>query len=62
MIDQLPTLEPDAARAARVVAKCHVRLRPRPRRRIAIEPVLLTAFSIVYLSAVALSALEVWMG
>ena len=62
MIDQLPTLAPDPARAARVVAKCHARLKPPPRRKTSLEPVLLAGLSIVYLSAVALSALEVWMG
>ena len=61
MIGQLPMLTPDAARAARVVARCHARLRPRT-RRISLEPVLLAGISIVYLSAVAISAFEVWMG
>jgi hypothetical protein len=35
---------------------------PRPRRQIAIEPALLTGISIVYLAAVALCAMEAWMG
>jgi hypothetical protein len=62
MIDELATLTPDAARAARVVAKCHARLKPQPRRRLSLEPVLLAGISVVYLAAVALSALAVWMG
>lgn len=59
MIDQLPALVPDPARAARVIAKCHARMAPRPRRRIA-EPALLTGFCVIYLSAIALITLEVF--
>lgn len=59
MIDQLPTLAPDPARAARVVAKCHRKMAPRPKRRVS-EPVILAGFGVLYLVSVALTALEVF--
>jgi hypothetical protein len=59
VIDQLPMLTPDAARAARVVAKCHRKMAPRPKRRIS-EPVILAGVCALYLASVVLTALEVF--
>jgi hypothetical protein len=59
VIDQLPMLTPDPARAARVIAKCHRTMTPRPKRRIS-EPALLAGFCALYLVSVVLTALEVF--
>ena len=59
MIDQLPMLTPDPARAARVIAQCHREMTPRPERSIS-EPAVLAGFCALYLLSVALTALEVF--
>jgi hypothetical protein len=59
VIDQLPMLTPDPARAARVIAKCHREMTPRPKRSIS-EPAVLVGVCVLYLLSVALTALEVF--
>ena len=59
MIDQLQMLTPDPARAARVIAKCHRKMTPRPTQRVS-EPAVLAGFCVLYLLSVALAALEVF--
>ena len=65
MIEQLPLLTPDAARAERVAARCRATLarrlaaaRPSGPRTIAVERALVMGFCMVYLSAIFLTALE----
>ncbi|MDO8680230.1 MAG: hypothetical protein Q7R30_17060 [Acidobacteriota bacterium] len=69
MIEQLPVLTPDAARAERVAARCRATLaRHRQRieaaamppgpRMLALERAMVLGFCMVYLSAIFLTALE----
>lgn len=64
----LPTLTPDAARAARLQSRCHERLarhRQRLERRdqvaIRTERALAAGFAVLYLAAVAVNALSVFV-
>jgi hypothetical protein len=65
MIEQLPSLNPDAARGTGVMIKCHARL-ARQRRRAAhrkrgmVERNVLAGFAAVYFVAVAAHALSVF--
>jgi hypothetical protein len=64
MIEQLPSLAPDAARHARTLARCHDQLR---RRRAdaqaaagsAVERHALLGFGVIYLSSLAVNVLQV---
>lgn len=69
MIEHLPLLIPDAARAARVAARCRATLARRRRRieavakppgpgAVALERAIVVSFCVVYLSAIFLTALE----
>lgn len=69
MIEQLPLLVPDAARAERVAARCHATLarhrhrieaatKPAGPRTPAIERAIVLGFCMVYFSAIVLTALE----
>ena len=71
MIETLPLLTPDPQRSARTIARCHERLARRGNRLAlatgarhtarsgAVERALIGIFCVVYLSGVALVAIEV---
>jgi len=59
LIDQLPMLTPDPARAARVIAKCHRHISRHSKRRVS-EPALLAGFCALYLAWIVLTAFEVF--
>ena len=73
MIETLPPLTPDAQRATRTVARAHERLARRRGRRtaagarpntryLAVERALLGAFCVIYISSVAVVAIEMLAG
>jgi hypothetical protein len=69
MIQPLPLLTPDAQRGQRTVARCHERLarrRPDVRRGnttyLAIERALIGGLCVIYISGVALIAIQVLSG
>jgi hypothetical protein len=64
MIEQLPSLSPDTARLARTRARCHDRLRrrhadARAAARYVVERNTLLGFGVIYLSSLAVTALQV---
>jgi hypothetical protein len=63
MIDQLPALRPDPARASRTRARCHRKLihqaRPREPRRFTVERGLFLGFGALYLSSIAFDVMQV---
>ncbi len=71
MIEQLPSLSPDAARTAHTVARCHARMTQHRRRLEAVamppprgailERLLVGGVSVIYLAAVAGIVLQVLM-
>jgi hypothetical protein len=72
MIETLPLLTPDAQRGERTIARCHERLARRRQRLeaarrghtryLAIERALVVGFCVLYLSGVALVAIQVLSG
>jgi hypothetical protein len=74
MIETLPLLRPDAGRGARTVARCHQRLARRRRHRegaarraayaryLAVERALVCAFCVIYITGVALVAIQMLRG
>jgi hypothetical protein len=60
VIDQLQMLTPDPARTERVRALCHKKLAP-PKPRHLPESALLAGFSVIYLSFIALTVIEVFL-
>lgn len=61
MIDNLPTLAPDAVRSARTLARCRQQLQHRERRATIIERALVTCVGTLYLLAAAADSLRVYM-
>jgi hypothetical protein len=67
MIEQLPSLEPSTAGNARTRARCHDQLRRRRAdaqgaARYVVERNALLGFGAIYLSSLALTALQVLIG
>lgn len=60
MIEQLPSLTPNATRNARTLARCHDQLnRRRADARYAVERNALLGFGVIYMSSVAFAVLQV---
>ena len=64
MIEQLPHLEPNTARNARTLTRCHAQLRRRradahAAPRYIVERNALLGFGVIYLSSLAVTALQV---
>ncbi len=73
MIESLPLLTPDAQRGARTIARCHRRLTRRRQqlegaasranaRYLAVERVLVLGLCVIYLSGVAILAIQMLGG
>jgi hypothetical protein len=73
MIETLPLLTPNAQRGERTIARCHERLARRRKRvesasrrtstkYLAVERVLIVGFCVIYLSGVALVAIQMLSG
>ena len=73
MIETLPLLTPNAQRGERTIARCHERLARRRKRLeaaatrtsaryLAVERVLIGGFCVIYLSGVALVAIQMLSG
>ena len=69
MIHSLPLLTPDAQRSQRTIARCHerlARLRPAVRRGnttyLAVERALIGGLCLIYISGVALTAIQMLSG
>ncbi len=73
MIESLPLLTPDAQRGARTIARCHRRLARRRQhletaasrataRYLAVERVLVLGLCVIYLSGVAILAIQMLSG
>ena len=64
MIEQLPSLTPDATRNARILARCHDKLNRRRAdvragARYTVERNALLGFGVIYMSSVAFTVLQV---